>query len=119
MFCLLTPIELAVKTIKENLGIVGFSEQAQVLCGDALKLSAIQAAHLIRFHLRCAAPIQRFVDREPEAIDAQPEWLNPDGQAIAQIDPKEYEELALTHLVLVDQRKYGSTMLCFYERPGE
>jgi len=43
-------------------------------------------------------------------------WLLPGGAVIAQIYPSEYEELALQHLVLYDQRKYGSTLLCFYER---
>jgi 16S rRNA G966 N2-methylase RsmD len=33
---------------------------------------------------------------------------------VAQIHPKEYTELALTQLELFDQRKYGSTLLCFY-----
>jgi 16S rRNA (guanine966-N2)-methyltransferase len=36
------------------------------------------------------------------------------GIVIAQIHPKEYTELALTNLELFDQRKYGSTLLCFY-----
>ncbi len=26
-----------------------------------------------------------------------------------------FEPLALEHLALVDERKYGSTLLCFYE----
>jgi 16S rRNA (guanine966-N2)-methyltransferase len=38
------------------------------------------------------------------------------GIVVAQIHPKEYTELALTNLELFDQRKYGSTLLCFYRR---
>jgi 16S rRNA G966 N2-methylase RsmD len=38
------------------------------------------------------------------------------GIIVAQIHPKEYKELALTQLDLFDQRKYGSTLLCFYRR---
>jgi hypothetical protein len=34
---------------------------------------------------------------------------------VAQIYPKEYEPLELATLVLADQRKYGSTLLCFYQ----
>jgi 16S rRNA (guanine(966)-N(2))-methyltransferase RsmD len=111
--------KLAVKTIKENLGIVGFSEQAQVLCGDAL--SYLRSKPHTSFDFIYIAPPQykNLWIESLKLIDAQPQWLNPDGQAIVQIDPKEYEELALTHLVLADQRKYGSTLLCFYERPGE
>jgi 16S rRNA G966 N2-methylase RsmD len=41
-------------------------------------------------------------------------FLTEGGLAIAQIFPKEYQDLELKSLGLVDQRKYGSTMLCFY-----
>ncbi|MBI5302589.1 MAG: RsmD family RNA methyltransferase [Chloroflexi bacterium] len=44
------------------------------------------------------------------------EVLAPDGILVAQIHPKEYTELALTQFELYDQRKYGSTMLCFYRK---
>lgn len=43
-------------------------------------------------------------------------WLSENGIIIVQIHPKEYKALALTQLELFDQRKYGSTMLCFYRR---
>jgi len=52
-----------------------------------------------------------------QLLDARPDWVNPDGLVVAQIDPREYGEQALEHLKLVDQRKYGNTLLCFYERP--
>ncbi len=42
--------------------------------------------------------------------------LAPRGIVVAQIHPKEYTELALTNLELFDQRKYGSTLLCFYRK---
>jgi 16S rRNA G966 N2-methylase RsmD len=50
------------------------------------------------------------------ALEAHPGWLAPSGVAIVQIFPKELEPLDLIELQLVDQRKYGSTLLCFYER---
>ena len=53
------------------------------------------------------------------ALDRRPEWVNPDGVVVAQIDPKEYSEQALRHFTLIDQRRYGSTLLCFYERMAE
>jgi hypothetical protein len=42
--------------------------------------------------------------------------LKPEGLVIVQIDPLEYKELALTNFGLSDQRTYGRTMLCFYEK---
>ena len=44
---------------------------------------------------------------------------SPGTLIVAQIHPKEYEPLELATLALSDQRKYGSTLLCFYEvQPG-
>ncbi len=54
-----------------------------------------------------------------KSLDRRPEWLNPDGSVIVQIDPNEYVELALENLVQIDRRKYGATLLVFYERPGD
>ena len=51
------------------------------------------------------------------ALDQRPEWLDLDeGLIVVQIHPKEYQELVLEKLELVDQRTYGSTMLCLYMR---
>jgi 16S rRNA (guanine966-N2)-methyltransferase len=52
-------------------------------------------------------------------LDAKPDWLNPDAWVIAQMHPVEYEALRLNNLRLFDQRKYGNTMLVFYDWPGE
>jgi len=49
------------------------------------------------------------------AIDANPGWLEPAGQVVVQIFPKELEAARLTFLEMADQRQYGSTLLCFYE----
>lgn len=49
-------------------------------------------------------------------LDQRPEWVNPDGVVVAQIDPKERVDLALEHFALVDERRYGNTLLCFYDR---
>jgi hypothetical protein len=42
----------------------------------------------------------------------------PDGRAIVQIDPREMQEVELNALQERDRRRYGSTLLVFYERPG-
>jgi 16S rRNA (guanine966-N2)-methyltransferase len=61
----------------------------------------------------------KFLAGPPETFDliyiAPPQWLNPCGVAIVQIFPKEMETMPLTNLQLTDERKYGSTLLCFYE----
>ena len=53
-------------------------------------------------------------------VDDHPGWLSDDAWVIAQIDPVEYEPLDssadLENLVEFEQRRYGSTLLVFYER---
>jgi 16S rRNA G966 N2-methylase RsmD len=51
-----------------------------------------------------------------ELIDENMDWLSDDSWVIAQIAPKEYKELALENLQEFQQRKYGTTLLVFYER---
>ncbi|MEM5774324.1 MAG: RsmD family RNA methyltransferase, partial [Anaerolineaceae bacterium] len=49
-------------------------------------------------------------------LDANPAWLHPDGMVIVQIDVLEYGEITLSALTEVEQRKYGDTLLLFYEK---
>jgi 16S rRNA G966 N2-methylase RsmD len=49
-------------------------------------------------------------------IDERPlSYINPEGQIVVQIDPKEYEELPLKNLSLYKERTYGNTQILFYE----
>jgi 16S rRNA G966 N2-methylase RsmD len=51
------------------------------------------------------------------ALDANPGWLNNEGAwVIMQIHPREYRRMELESLEEFDQRKYGSTLLVFYEK---
>jgi len=48
-------------------------------------------------------------------IDGMSGWLNQDGWVIAQIHPKEYEDLSLRELFEFNSRHYGNTLLIFYK----
>lgn len=105
----------AIETIKENLKITGLAAQAELIQDDVFRFLAREPTE--RFDLIYIAPPQ-YKGLWAEtllALDGKA-WLTEGGLAIAQIFPKEYEDLELTSLDLVDQRKYGSTMLCFYCR---
>ena len=109
----------AVRTIHENLQITRLSEGAEVRREDAFTFLANDPREQ-GFEVIYIAPPQYkgMWRRALEAIDARPGWLLPDGLAVVQIDPTEYEALSLEHLKLIDQRSYGNTVLCFYERPA-
>lgn len=52
-------------------------------------------------------------------LNGNSKWLMDDGCIIVQIDPIEYMQLDLIRFIEVDQRKYGNTILVFYEiNPG-
>jgi 16S rRNA (guanine966-N2)-methyltransferase len=51
-----------------------------------------------------------------QLLDERPlTFLTGTGAIVVQIDPREYQAVELKNLQLYDQRRYGSTMLCFYE----
>jgi 16S rRNA (guanine966-N2)-methyltransferase len=103
----------AIETIKENLKTTGLAAQAEVIRDDVFRFLARKPAD--RFDLIYIAPPQ-YKGLWAEtllALDGRG-FLTEGGLAIAQIYPKEYQDLELKSLSLADQRKYGSTMLCFY-----
>ena len=108
----------AVNIIQANLKTVGFAERGKVLRADVFIYLRNQPKAAFDF-IHIAPPQYHNLWAEAvAAIDARPEWVNPDGAVVAQSDPREFSELPLTNLALVDQRRYGSTLLVFYERPG-
>jgi 16S rRNA (guanine(966)-N(2))-methyltransferase RsmD len=103
----------AIETIRENLKTTGLAAQAEVIQDDVFRFLTKEPAE--KFDLIYVAPPQ-YKGLWAEtllALDGKI-LLTEDGLAIAQIFPKEYRDLELRCLHLVDQRKYGSTMLCFY-----
>ncbi len=105
-----------IDTIKSNLASCGLAGQADVRRGDAFSL--IGARPDDAFHYVYIAPPQ-FHEMWSQALTALDEhigWLANDGWVIVQIAPKEYRDLKLSSLEEFDQRKYGSTLLVFYER---
>ncbi len=109
----------ATRVIGENLRTTGLAAGATVLRKDAFKFLSTPPADLSPFDLIYIAPPQykQMWVKVIEILDAQPDlWLLPDGAVIVQIHPIEFEALSLRHLTLYDERKYGSTLLCFFER---
>jgi 16S rRNA (guanine(966)-N(2))-methyltransferase RsmD len=111
----------ATRTIGENLRLTGLAARALVKRADAFKFLE-QPPNGQPFDLIYIAPPQ-YKELWVKAIQLielrLDRWLLADGAIVVQIHPIEYQDLALQQLVLYDRRKYGSTLLCFYERAGE
>jgi 16S rRNA (guanine(966)-N(2))-methyltransferase RsmD len=106
-----------IDTIQANLQTTGFGTQAEVRRGDAF--SMLEAAPTRPFDYVYIAPPQykEMALKALQILDAHPGWLNDEGAwVIVQIHPREYRKLELQSLEEFDQRKYGSTLLVFYEK---
>ena len=117
-FALFTDLNrLPVDTIKSNLASSGLASRAEVRRGDAFSLLASPPSGA--FHYIYIAPPQfhELWSQALTALDANPDHLTEDGWVIVQIAPREAHDVPLKNLVEFDRRKYGSTLLIFYERP--
>ncbi len=111
----------ALRIIRENLAHTRLEDKALVVRADVFDFLASGTESVEAFEYVYIAPPQYrgLWAMTLQALDANPGWLTDDGWAIAQIHPREYQELALGRLTLLDRRTYGSVMLCFYVKtPG-
>lgn len=106
----------AIKTIQANLKACHLEEHARIIQTDALTFLRKPPDHT--FHYTYIAPPQYkgMWKQTLEVIDANPGWMTSDAWVIVQIHPIEYESVDMTHIREFSQRKYGSTLLVFYER---
>ena len=106
----------AIHTIRSNLQLTRTAAQAEVVRMDAFHL--LQGEPDRSFDYVYIAPPQykELWKRALIDLDNNPNWLSPDAWVIVQIHPKEFSPTQLNNLVEFDQRRYGSTLLIFYER---
>lgn len=105
-----------VETIKSNVEHCGFKSQAEVRRADAFAFLASPADRKFEYIYIAPPQYQEMWAKALELVDKNIMWLSNDGWVIVQIAPKEYKSLALENLEEFEQRKYGSTLLVFYER---
>lgn len=109
----------AIATIEENLRITRMADRARITMLDALTLLS-RAPDVAIDYLFIAPPQYKNLWRMTlETLDKYPAWLHENTIVIVQIDPSEYENVVLTHLSEYDRRRYGNTLLLFYESVAE
>jgi len=113
----------ALKIVRENLVITGLASRSETLRADAFKFLESSHAAGRRYDIVYIAPPQ-YVGMAARAIgqlDSAP-LTEPGGLVIAQVHPREcgeLEGLATRRLQRYDERRYGSTVLIFYEDAGD
>jgi 16S rRNA G966 N2-methylase RsmD len=105
-----------IDTIKSNVEHCGFKAQSEIRRADAFAYLSSPPDRTFEYIYIAPPQYQEMWDKALELLDDNPGWLTDDGWVIAQIDPKEYRPLLLQSLEEFEQRKYGSTLLVFYER---
>lgn len=107
-----TPID----TIKANVEHCGFRAQSEIRRADAFAYLSSPPDRAFEYVYIAPPQYQDMWEKALELLDDNIGWLTDDGWALAQIHPKEYKPLELENLDEFEQRRYGSTLLVFYER---
>ena len=105
--------------LRENARSTGLAERAEVIRGDAFRYLDVAAAGGRRYDLIYLAPPQyhQLAAKALALVERLP-LTRPGGLVVVQIFPKErvdLDEMPLVKLRQVDERRYGSTLLLFYE----
>ena len=106
---------LPIETIKTNLETTGFILQAEIRRGDAFAMLSAPPDRAFDYIYVAPPQYKEMWSKALTLLDANPGWLSEETEVIAQIHPREYLELELKNLLEFEQRKYGSTLLVFYE----
>ncbi len=107
---------LPIETIKANLQTTGFSAQAEIRRGDAFVLLAAAPDRQFDYVYIAPPQYQEMWSKALLALDANPGWLSEGAWVIVQIHPREEHDVELKNLERFEERKYGSTLLLFYEK---
>lgn len=105
----------AIETIKKNLTSTSLIDHTQVRHTDVF--TYLRNCNR-SFDLIFADPPQfknlwiEFV----HCIAERPHLLSPEGLAIVKLDPSEYEELGIKTLNEAEQRRYGNSLVVFFEK---
>ena len=110
----------AKNVISENLAHCKFdATQAKIKRGDAFPLLEAKPNYAFDYIYIAPPQYKEMWLRAIHLVDKNPDWLSNESWVVVQIHPREFrghEEIELKNLVKFDERKYGSTLLVFYER---
>jgi 16S rRNA (guanine(966)-N(2))-methyltransferase RsmD len=105
----------AIATIKANLEHTKTAASADVVLSDAYALLRQRPDRKYDYVYIAPPQYKKMWQPAVQALDENNAWLAEGAWVIVQIAPREYEKLTLNNLVEFDERKYGSTLLIFYE----
>ncbi len=109
----------ALRVIRENLQLAQVGERARVQRADVL--AWLRSARQQSFDIIYIAPPQYkgLWLQTLQLIDENPGWTNSDTIVVAQIDPAEKQAMTLERLAPFDERRYGNTLLWYFNVVGD
>ncbi len=107
-----------IDTINFNVEHCGFKTQAEVRRADAFTYLAATPDQQFEYIYIAPPQFKEMWVKALELVDDNMGWLTEDAWVIVQIAPREYRyaKPELNNLEEFEQRKYGSTLLVFYQR---
>lgn len=116
-YCRFTDLHhAAVETVKTNLELTRLKDQAQVIQTDALTYLNRTPDRAFDYIYIAPPQYKGIWERALLLVDKNAGWLTEEGCVVVQIDPNEFKEVELVNLELTEERKYGNTLLLFYDR---
>lgn len=108
--------QFAIKTIKFNLSNTGLESKAEVIKRDAFSYLRSQPDRNFDYVYIAPPQYKSLWKRALLSLEENQGWLSGDAWVIVQIHPVEYEAISLDTLDEFEQRRYGSTLLVFFEK---
>ncbi|HOG58439.1 MAG TPA: 16S rRNA (guanine(966)-N(2))-methyltransferase RsmD [Anaerolineaceae bacterium] len=105
----------AVRTIQDNLRTTRLDKKARVLHQDAFLFLSQPPTRAYEMIYIAPPQYKGMWQKAMDLLDQQPAFLSPEGQIIVQINPVEWEERRYHAYSEFDRRKYGDTLLVFFE----
>ena len=105
----------AINAIKTNLAHTHLEDNAEVLRLDAFVFLKQPADRSFQYIFIAPPQYKGLWLKTLQTLDYNPTWISEDAWVIVQIDPVEYQEQIFKRFREFDQRRYGSTLLLFYE----
>lgn len=105
----------AIKVIQANLETTRLASQAQVVQMDAFTYLKQPVDRAFDYIFVAPPQYKGLWLRALEILNEHPGWFSDESWLIVQIDPVEYQPAQFPAFSEFEQRKYGSTLLVFYE----
>ena len=106
----------AIETIRFNLKITQFTLNSEIIQTDTFRLLESKPDRYFDYIYIAPPQYHGLWNKALSHLDLNLGWISEDAWIIAQIHPIEFEEIDFTHLSMFDRRKYGSTLLLFYQK---